>query len=67
MKICNYCGRKIRYRYWMNISGTKTQCDRFLCRLMSGHWLWMNCQRKIIWKDVIMIKRPTLSRKGFDR
>ena len=41
---CSRCGKPLRARRWISFCSNTIQCDRLLCRLKSGHWLWMNFQ-----------------------
>ena len=34
---CSYCGKPLRKRYWIGMFTTGQQCDRFFCRLRTGH------------------------------
>lgn len=53
MNNCDKCGKPLRRRYWINpftSPRSSAQCDRLWCRIRSGHWLWMNYQRKFQWR-----------------
>jgi len=51
---CSYCKRELRGRYWINYAmfnqPQKAQCDRWWCRLLSGHLLWWHFKLKPVWK-----------------
>lgn len=47
---CTYCGKPIRKRFWFNPFRDGRQCDRFLCRLRTGHLAW-GLGIKIRWKE----------------
>lgn len=39
---CSYCNKPLRKRYWFAILGSDNhQCDRILCRIKTGHLLFM--------------------------
>lgn len=62
---CSHCGLELRKRYWFsfvigNMPQT-AQCDRWWCRLLSGHLLWMTTGWSLRWKQMtILLPMPTI-------
>ena len=60
---CAYCKKPITKRQWIGFIDSSRQCSRLWCRLWSGHWLWMNFRRRIVWeKKTFSINYPTIRR-----
>lgn len=49
---CSYCGKPRRGRWFWSLDGRSEQCDRLRCRLRTGHWLWMNYRRRLVWRPL---------------
>lgn len=52
---CSYCGKPIRKHSWISMFSSNEQCDRLLCRIKTGYFLWMYFHRRIIWKSILSI------------
>ncbi len=56
-ELCSYCHKPLRKRYFIGFSNSNTQCDRLLCRLKTGNWLWMTFHRRLVFEKVPLIPR----------
>jgi len=60
MGACSYCGKKLRKHFWIGFYSNGSQCDRLLCRIKTGHWLYMKFHRKLEFRKIPLI--PKLSK-----
>ena len=64
---CSYCHKPITKQQWIGFVGDSRQCSRFLCRIWSGHLLWMTFQRRFRWEWkslTISIPYPAFSKRN---
>lgn len=63
---CSYCKRELRGRYWINYAPfhmlQTAQCDRWWCRLLSGHLLWLTTGWSFHWiRMTILLPLPKVT------